>query len=352
MIVYFVVYVLCILLAMLGQKYVSFRAVTLLCITTIVSVLVGFRLPEVGIDTQNYYLLYEKVLSDFEDTWMVINLGFVFYYLSMFADFIDGDASYLTFFYALLTCFFIFYTLYRYSVSLPVSVAYFFTGIGLFFFMHNVMRQALAISIVFYSISFVINNHRLKFIATMILAVLVHASAVFFIPFYFLARLPVNSLLLLLIWFVSLPFIYFTNLIVDVIQYFVFVVPEQYAHYLLDQEMYEKGGLSGLGIVLFIKQGVFLLTWLAYRMELQLIHSRVIYLLAMYAIIIGNVVLGLGLIGRFNEYLFVFMLLALPMAIRALITQSQQSFVLFMTWLALTVIYFNGLLTGAQGVIL
>ena len=119
-----------------------------------------------------------------------------------------------------------------------MSVAYFFTGIGLFFFMHNVMRQALAISIVFYSISFVINNHRLKFIATMILAVLVHASAVFFIPFYFLARLPVNSLLLLLIWFVSLPFIYFTNLIVDVIQYFVFVVPEQYAHYLLDQEMY------------------------------------------------------------------------------------------------------------------
>lgn len=352
MIAYLSVYAVCILLSIAGQKYSNLRAITLVAITIIISVLVGFRPAESGIDTQNYYLLYEQVLHNFEDSWMVVKLGFVFYYLSQLANFMGGDAAYLTFFYALLTCFFIFYTLYRYSVSLPVSVAYFFTGIGLFFFMHNVMRQALAISIVFYSISFVINNHRLKFIATMILAVLVHASAVFFIPFYFLARLPVNSLLLLLIWFVSLPFIYFTNLIVDVIQYFVFVVPEQYAHYLLDQEMYEKGGISGIGLVLMLKQGMFFLVWLAYREELQLTHSRVIYLLAMYAVILGNIVLGLGLIGRFNEYLFIFMLLALPMAIKSLIKQSQQHFVLFLAWLMLSVIFLQGLLIGAQGVVL
>ena len=72
----------------------------------------------------------------------------------------------------------------------------------------------------------------------------------------------------------------------------------------------------------------------------------------MYAVILGNIVLGLGLIGRFNEYLFIFMLLALPMAIKSLIKQSQQHFVLFSAWLMLTVIFLQGLLIGAQGVVL
>lgn len=70
----------------------------------------------------------------------------------------------------------------------------------------------------------------------------------------------------------------------------------------------------------------------------------------MYAVILGNLVLGLGLIGRFNEYLFIFMLLALPMAIKSLIKQSQQSFVLFFTWLILTVIFIQNLFVGSQGV--
>ncbi len=46
------------------------------------------------------------------------------------------------------------------------------------------------------------------------------------------------------------------------------------------------------------------------------------------------------------------MLLALPMAIKSLIKQSHQHFVLFSAWLMLTVIFLQGLLIGAQGVVL
>lgn len=350
MIVYLSVYAVCILLCIAGQNHSSLRAITLVAITVIISVLIGFRPAESGIDTQNYYLLYEQVLHNFEGSWMVAKFGFVFYYLSQLANFMGGDAAYLTFFYALLTCSFIFYTIYRHSVSLPISVAYFFTGIGLFFFMHNVMRQALAIAIIFYSISFITNKNLLKFVATTTLAVLVHASAVFFIPFYFLARLPIKSFILAVAWLLSLPFIFIPSLIVSIIKILSFIVPNQYVHYLTAQEMYEKGGISGIGLVLMLKQGMFFLVWLAYREELQLTHSRVIYLLAMYAVILGNIVLGLGLIGRFNEYLFIFMLLALPMAIKSLIKQSQQHFVLFSAWLMLTVIFIQNLFVGSQGV--
>lgn len=350
MIAYLSVYAVCILLSIAGQKYSNLRAITLVAITIIISVLVGFRPAESGIDTQNYYLLYEQVLHNFEGSWMVAKFGYVFYYLSQLANFMGGGAAYLTFFYALLTCSFIFYTTYRHSVSLPISVAYFFTGIGLFFFMHNVMRQALAIAIIFYSISFITNKNLLKFVATTTLAVLVHASAVFFIPFYFLARLPIKSFILVVAWLLSLPFIFIPSLIVSIIKSLSFIVPNQYVHYLTAQEMYEKGGISGIGLVLMLKQGMFFLVWLAYREDLQLTHSRVIYLLAMYAVILGNIVLGLGLIGRFNEYLFIFMLLALPMAIKSLIKQSQQHFVLFSAWLMLTVIFIQNLFAGSQGV--
>lgn len=350
MIQYFSIYIVCVFLSVVGQKYSNIRAASLVVITILVSTLIGFRPAESGIDTQSYYLLYEQVLTNFENSWKVVKLGFVFYYLSQLANFMGGDAAYLTFFYALLTCSFIFYTIYRHSVSLPISVAYFFTGIGLFFFMHNVMRQALAIAIIFYSISFITNKNLLKFVATTTLAVLVHASAVFFIPFYFLARLPIKSFILVVAWLLSLPFIFIPSLIVSIMKSLSFIVPNQYVHYLTVQEMYEKGGISDLGLVLMLKQGMFFLVWLAYREELQLTHSRVIYLLAMYAVILGNIVLGLGLIGRFNEYLFIFMLLALPMAIKSLIKQSQQHFVLFSAWLVLTLIFIQNLFVGSHGV--
>ncbi len=352
MIIYLAAYTVCMLFSIAGQKYVELRAVSLLYIAVIVSVLVGFRAAEIGIDTQAYYSLYEQVLNSFHDTWLQGYLGYIFYYLSELADFLGGDASYLTFFYALLTCVFIFYTLYRYGVSLPVSIAYFFTGIGLFFFMHNVMRQALAIAIVFYSVSFIRDKQLLKFIVTTTFAILVHASAVFFIPFYFLARLPIKSTVLLVAWLISLPFIFFTNLIVNIIQGLFFLIPDQYVHYLSSQSMYEAGGVSGFGLVLLLKQCMFFLIWLAYRKEFQIISSRVVYLLAMYAITIGNIVLGLGLIGRFNEYLFIVMLLALPMTINSLIKESQKNFALFLVWVMLTVIFLQGLFNGAQGVVL
>lgn len=265
MITYIATYMLCIFLAIAGQKYSNIRAFSLIIVTLLISFLVGFRPVESGIDTQGYYLLYEQVLENFHGTWLQGYVGYIFYYLSVLADSIGGDASYLTFFYALLTCFFIFYTLYKHSVSLPVSVAYFFTGIGLFFFMHNVMRQALAISIIFYSISFITNKNLLKFVATTTLAVLVHASAVFFIPFYFLARLPIKGFILAVAWFLSLPFIFIPSLIVSIIKSLSFIIPNQYVHYLTAQEMYEKGGISGIGLVLILKQGMFWLVWLAYQ---------------------------------------------------------------------------------------
>lgn len=338
-------------LCIVGQGYSFIRAGALFLVAIIVSVLVGFRPLEVGTDTLNYYQLYWDVLSGFEGSWREEKLGYVFYYFSVLADYVGGDASYLTFFYAALTCYFIFHTFFRYSVSLPVSVAYFFTGIGLFFFMHNVMRQALAISMVFYSVHFMVGRNWLKFSGLSVLAVLTHASALFFVPFYFLARLPIKGSFLMLAWLASLPFIFMKELVVIFFKKMTFLIPSQYVHYLEDESMYERGGISGFGLVFIFKQVVFLLVWLAYRKDGQETTNKILYLLSMFAIIFGNFFLGLGLIGRFNEYLLVFVMLALPAAVREIVKKEQQGAVLFLLWMMLGVIFIQNLVVGTQGVV-
>lgn len=347
---YVSLYIICVFLSYFGQKYSNLRFAALFLVAVIVAVVVGFRPIDVGIDTQNYHFLYEQVFIRFEGTWMESQLGYIFYYLSLFSKFIGGNGHYLTFIYALLSCFFFFYTFHRCSSNIILSVACFFSGLGFFLFMHNVMRQALAISIIFYSISFIVNRNTLKFYATVFLATLVHASAVFFIPFYFLARLPVNSYFLLLVWVSSLPFIYFSDLIVIVLEIFTFIIPSVYIHYIESQHYFEIGGVSGLGLALMIKQCFFLLMWLAYRKDSHLDYNRAIYLLVMYAVIVGNFVLGLGVVGRFNLYLFVFIALGLPMAVNALI-KKQRRIAFLIVWIVLTATFLKDLLSGSHGVI-
>ena len=93
MITYLAAYTACMLFSIARQKYLELRAISLLYIAVIVSVLVGFRAAEIGIDTQTYYSLYEQVLNGFHGTWLQGYLGYIYYYLSELADFLGGDAS-------------------------------------------------------------------------------------------------------------------------------------------------------------------------------------------------------------------------------------------------------------------
>lgn len=316
----------------------------------VVSYLVGFRSIDVGIDTHTYYLYYEQVLLGIKGTWMEAKVGYVFYYLSLFADYIGGDASYLTFMYALLTCSLIFYTVFKHSVSPLVSIAYFFTGIGLFFYMHNVMRQALAIAIVFSSMPFIYKKEMYKLAASTALAVLVHASAIVVVPVYFIVTRKINSLYFLIAWLISLPFIFVPSLIIFIAEKLYFAMPSVYVHYLQSQSMYDGGGLSGFGLVFLLKQLFFLLIFLAYKKDLSNAKNRTIYLLALIGIVLGNFVLGLGLMARFVDYFLIFIMLALPLSINALVIKKQRLIVHFFFLAMFAILFFQALLNGAQGV--
>lgn len=217
--------------------------------------------------------------------------------------------------------------------------------------MHNVMRQALAISMVFASLPFIYKKENIKFAFTMFAAYMVHASAIVFVPFYFLSRLYIKPVLFFVAWLLSLPFIVIPGLVYFLIFKLEFVIPGIYSHYLLSQQMYEAGGLSGFGLVFLLKQLFFILFLLAYNKGVNNKQTQVVYNLSMLGIILGNFSLHLGLMARFTDYFLVFSMLALPSSVE-IFGKSYIHCIKFLLFIILFGLYLYTLFQGGHGVAL
>lgn len=66
------------------------------------------------------------------------------------------------------------------------------------------VRQSLTVAIVMYSYRYVINRDFVKFIVSILIAISIHSASLIFLPFYFLLRIKVPSLLLYVIMLSSL----------------------------------------------------------------------------------------------------------------------------------------------------
>lgn len=91
----------------------------------------------------------------------------------------------------LLTSIFIYFSFcrffYRYSSCVWLSVVI-FIAFGYFFGSLHILRQYLAVSVVLYSYDFILKRRLVPFIVTYLIAVSFHASAILFLPTYFICR--------------------------------------------------------------------------------------------------------------------------------------------------------------------
>ena len=83
-----------------------------------------------------------------------------------------------------LQIFFIYKWASNYKYLLPWIIYFYFTTLYLFESM-NLMRQAIAFSLLLYSTTYIHKSDKVKFIITVLAAFLFHKSALFFLPFYF-----------------------------------------------------------------------------------------------------------------------------------------------------------------------
>lgn len=192
-IVYFITLFITMFLSIIGTRLnkKNNNKPTKLFVFFIILVLVlisGFRdLTYIGGDEAVYRIEF-KAISYNPD--MVNNLDkeFVFYYIIYILTLISSNSQILIFICALITNILIVLTLYKYSKHFTFSL-FLYISLGMYFTSFNIMRQYLALSICFWAIRYIFDKKTIKYCICILIASLIHSSAIILIPIYFICRL-------------------------------------------------------------------------------------------------------------------------------------------------------------------
>ncbi|MDG3374998.1 EpsG family protein, partial [Vibrio parahaemolyticus] len=150
--------------------------------------LATFRSPTVGTDTQMYQYMFEgylKIPHLFERLKISGFKEFLNTIIAQIGVFIGSFNVYI-FIFSFVTLLIIIKSLSLYINKDAVSVSY-FVYLCLFFPQSlNIMRQSLAVAIVFWGLQYILEKCPRKYVITILLAVGVHISALIALPLYFL----------------------------------------------------------------------------------------------------------------------------------------------------------------------
>lgn len=153
----------------------------------VLAMFAGMRSSNVGTDTENYtYNYILRIDQDYYDFNDNIEKGY------QLLDYLIIGFSYNYFWLLFLTAFFIVFSYLRiiknYSENYLLSIVLFIT-LGLYTFLFNGLRQALAMAIMAYSVKYLLEEKVLAYLLVCIIASTFHISALIMIPFYFLVNL-------------------------------------------------------------------------------------------------------------------------------------------------------------------
>ena len=130
--------------------------------------------------SNSYQSVYDLILNTrFEPGWIIIN---------SFIGFFTDNAFYLFMVCALLTWLFFYKGIYSHRNEVAVGISVLILLSTLYITSFNIVRQILAMSIVFFSIKPLLDRKILKFSITILLASLFHYSSLVFLPAYWIVN--------------------------------------------------------------------------------------------------------------------------------------------------------------------
>tara|TARA_Y100001934_G_scaffold167448_1_gene199025 strand:- start:2605 stop:3711 length:1107 start_codon:yes stop_codon:yes gene_type:complete len=160
-----------------------------LLLILILTFLAAFRF-DVGTDYQSYAILIEQIESgDVSPVWANKEKGF--FYLVEFLLFLGANSQAVFMVFSIATVIFYFRGLavYRFDGRLQIFSILVFM-LTLYFYMLNGIRQALAISIFFFALKYIIERKILMYLVFLVFASFFHKTALVLIPFFWLLRIP------------------------------------------------------------------------------------------------------------------------------------------------------------------
>jgi hypothetical protein len=285
-------------------------------------ILLGMRSEDVGIDTSAYHGIFNS-LETRRDPFVSEYLEPIYVWLNRLIISLGGNADHLIALTGLVVVLSITIFFFKYSPSAMLSWAI-LLGYGTFFSYHNVMRQSVALAILLFTLPLILNRRFILFCIFIVIAMGFHYSAIVFFLMYYLynARPGVN--VLILAWLISILFVLKSSLFFNLLSFFSFLIPGQYAGYLSNPDIVTFGG-QGIGLRLIFIQFLFFFILYYYqslvrieRQEENSYKSRYFLLIAIISIILTNLFHHVGIISRLLHYFIVFLPIAIPLAINGL----------------------------------
>lgn len=168
-------------------------------------IIAGFRY-DTGTDYSTYYHYYDNIRKGGEPwSWMSFEWGFILLNKAI-GLFYFAPEVYM-FIVSTITVFLILYTCNSMSLDRMMSMLLFVT-LYFYFSSFNILRQYLAIAIVFFSITFIKKGKLIPYILCIVLASLFHKTALIMLPLYFVSyrrfSLPIQGIFLGFCLFIAL----------------------------------------------------------------------------------------------------------------------------------------------------
>lgn len=205
------------------------------------------------------------------------------------------------FYYLIFTCTFITYFLF-YRSFISDKVTYIGLGIFLLLFMplfNNIIRQAIAVSVFYYSVKFIHQKNFLKYFFLILIAASFHYSAIFLLPLYFIRKLYLNfsiSLITILLVIVITISVLHTQIIKDLLMSIPF-----YGDYILGIEGDSRNN-SEIGVLLKIILGIQIL-YLSKKIDIEYFGIyRNLLLIGIFLTILGS---SVSILSRFTNYFYI-----------------------------------------------
>ena len=217
---------------------------------------------------------------------------------------------------ALITYLFIYKALKK-SINPALSI-FLFCNLSFLYYSLNTTRQFIAISIVLFSLQFIVKRKFLKYIATISIATILHMSAMLMIPMYFLLNVKYKTYQYALLLIISSISYAFRVSLINIILYF-----------------YPQYGLEGIFSYatspseIFIITSTLLILLIAYLNKRKLINRndadiRIGINIAYFSFLIHTALSWVPLIDRASLYIDIGLIIFIPLFISKIPSKSSR----------------------------
>lgn len=169
----------------------------------------------------------------------------------------------------------------------------------------SLLRQGVAVSLVFYSYTFIKQRKLFKFILTIIIASLFHKTALLILPIYFFYNIKINRSLYVAMFIIGL---FFDNIFIKLVTKYNIPLISKYRAYVI--EVIGEGGTKLFYVILLIGAVILFLTFIDKKFYKR---NNFLIFLTLSGVFIYCSLISLGHLGpRISTYFLIYIIYLIP----------------------------------------